>query len=320
MGRRIRSGFEVEVFDDRIPSPRRLEQFLSVYVRHFSPRHRTDTNQLIHYMRQPLPGRRIIYFGLCFESEPCGFCALMFYPEQKIGVFDFIVIAPQRRGHGAFFAFADLISQYLEQVDLAFDYLAAEVLLDDGPVAYGLTPTRIIQLLRWQRFRRAKIRYTAPDPTMVEDLKSCRAVLMLAAEPDRTSIAASELIRIIELIYLDHYLLWFKGVMTESQAAAYEAAIRGECHRISSAARAAETIHLNGVKDLEPYLQVTPDRRAFAALVATAAAGVVTVAVGLRQEPVVAGIIVTSALGLFAGAMLSRKFRRYAGRLFGLSI
>jgi len=309
----------MEVFDERISAPRRLEQFLTVYVRHFSPRHRTDTNQLIHYMRQPLPGRRIIYFGLCFDSEPCGFCALMFYPEQKIGVFDFMVIAPQRRGHGAFFAFANLISEYLEQINLAFDYMAAEVLLDDEPIAYGMTPAKVIGLLRWQRFRRVKLHYTAPDPTMVKDPVSCRAVLMLALEPDRTTITASELIRVVELIYLNHYLLWFKGIMSPSEAASYERAIRKELQRISVTARAAEIIHLNGMKDLEPYLQISPDRRDLGATLLTVAVGAVTVAVAIRQEPLVAGIIVSLTTLAFCCAMLSRKFRRYAGRLFGLT-
>lgn len=66
MGRRIRSEFELDVFDQRVTAPKRLEEFLSVYVSHFAPRHRTDTNQLIHYLANPLPGRRIIYFGLSF--------------------------------------------------------------------------------------------------------------------------------------------------------------------------------------------------------------------------------------------------------------
>src|SRR5690349_23978092 len=115
MGRRLRSSFEMEVFDQKLSAHRRLEQFLSVYVSHYSPRHRTETNQLIHYMREPLPGRRIIYFGLSFEGEPCGFCVLMYYPDHSIGVFDFMVIAPNRRGHGAFFSFAELIAAFLER-------------------------------------------------------------------------------------------------------------------------------------------------------------------------------------------------------------
>lgn len=318
MAKRVRSGFDMEVFDQKLSAPRRLEQFLDVYVRHFSPRHRTDTNQLIHYMRDPLSGRRIIYFGLCFGGAPCGFCALMYYPDQKIGVFDFMVIAPQRRGHGAFFVFSELISEYLEQANILFDYLAAEVLLDDGPIAYGMTPTKLIGLLRWHRFRRVKLPYIAPDPSLVSDPESCRAVLMLALEPDRSTISASELIRIIELIYLEHYLLWFKGVMAAPDAEAYEVAVRRECKRLCAAARSAGVIHLNGMKNIEPYLQPYPDRRALGRVVASGAVLLLTIALAFQQDALVTGLIVCLSILVFSVVAFSRTFRRRAGRLFGL--
>lgn len=319
MARRVRSGFDMEVFDQSVSAARRLERFLNVYVRHFSPRHRTDTNQLIHYMRQPLPGRRIIYFGLCFGGEPCGFCALMYYPADKIGVFDFMVIAPHRRGDGAFFVFTDLISEYLERADIPFDYLAAEILLDEGPVAPGMTPEKLIGLLRWQRFRRVKLPYIAPDPSLVTDRQGCRAVLMLVLEPDRVWISASELIRIIELIYLNHYLLWFRGVMAPAEAEAYERALRLECDRICGAARSAEIIQLNGMKNIEPYLQPYPDQRALGGVLASLVVVILTVALGLQQDALLAALIIAPAAGVFVLAALSRNFRRQAGRFFGLS-
>lgn len=110
MVRRVRGSFEIEVFDQSSSPLRRLEDFLDVYAKQFPPKHRTATSQLIWYQQNPLAGRRLIYFGLTFRDQSCGFCVLMYYPASRIGVFDFIVISPTARGQGAYFVFADLIA------------------------------------------------------------------------------------------------------------------------------------------------------------------------------------------------------------------
>ena len=48
MVRRVRSSFELEVFDQVASAHRRLEDFLDVYIKYLTPKHRTDTNQFLH--------------------------------------------------------------------------------------------------------------------------------------------------------------------------------------------------------------------------------------------------------------------------------
>jgi len=103
MVRRIRSAFELEVFDQTANGLRRLEDLLAVCLTHLTPKHRTETSQPLHDMREPLEGRRMIYSGLTFRDEACGYCALMYYPSSKIGVFDFMVIAPTAPDQGGIF-------------------------------------------------------------------------------------------------------------------------------------------------------------------------------------------------------------------------
>jgi hypothetical protein len=316
MVRRLRSGFELEVFDQRVSSRSSLTEFLALYVTYFTPRHRTDTNQLLHYINNPLPGRRIIYFGLRYEGQAAGFCVLMYYPETAAGIFDFIVIAPTRRGHGAFFEFANLIAEYLERRRILPNYMIAEVVEDEGQLTHGITPRSLIRLLRLLRFRRVKLPYCAPDPAIVTDPKQCKAWLMLAVEPDRPTISASELIRLFELIYLDHYLLWFKGVMAPAEAAAYEQAVRAECATLSHRARVAQVIDLNGIKDLDVALEPRSENRELTFALVGATTTAVTLALAMRDDPWVTGSLVAVAvLALFA-AMFQRRIRRLMLTLF----
>ena len=121
--RRRQSSFELEVFERRSGGVARLDEYLDLYIQHFSPHHRTGSNQLRWYLQNPIEGRRIIYFGLSRLGEPCGFAVLMYYPHLATGVFDFVVIAPNRRGHGAFFELCNQIADYLEAERIPVNYL-----------------------------------------------------------------------------------------------------------------------------------------------------------------------------------------------------
>lgn len=316
MVRRVRSSFELEVFDQTLSAPRRLESFLHVYVKHLTPKHRTDTNQFLHYMRRPLPGRRIIYFGLTFRSEPCGFCVLMHYPAEKVAVFDFIVIAPTARGQGAYFVFADLISEYLERKRVIADYFVAEVMSDDGVVDPLRGPKAIVRLLRLQGFRRARITYHAPDPSIVRDLPACRASLMVASNQELQTIAAEELLKITRLVYFNHYLLWYGPFLGPQDRAKYEAALEEEHARLARSAKAHDPVILNGMKDADVRLEPSSERHRAALtvfLTASASAGLVA---AIFPGVAAGSIVVALTIVILSTAYFSRRLRRLILRLF----
>lgn len=316
MVRRVRSSFELEVFDQSSSGLRRLEEFLDVYVRHLTPKHRTESNQLIHFLRDPLEGRRIIYFGLTFRERPCGFCALMYYPASRIGIFDFIVIAPTARGHGAYFAFADLISEYLEQRRISADYFIAEIISDDGISDSLSNPVALVRLLRIQGFRRARITYHAPDPSMVDSLRSCRSSLMVASNHSRENISAVELLRIVDLIYFNHYLLWFKPLLDAEAGAKYDLALRDERARLAQRANAHDPIVLNGMKDADVRLEHRSERHRASLIIFLTASAAIGLVAAVSPGALTGWIFVVLAALVLLLAIFSRRFRRLILKIF----
>jgi hypothetical protein len=316
MVRRVRSSFELEVFDQGPSAMRRLEDFLAIYLQYLTPKHRTDTNQLKHYLQSPLQGRRIIYFGLTFRNQPCGFCAFMYYPASNIGIFDFMVIAPTARGQGAYFAFADLISEYLEIKRIIADYFIAEIVADEGETDTLTNPAAFIRLVRLQGFRRARIIYHAPDPSIVRSLSPCRASLMIASNNDRDAISAAELLRIVDLIYFNHYLLWYGPFMSRNDRVQYDRVLKEERARFAQRAAAHDPVILNGMKGHDVRLEPTSERHRAVILVfltASAAVGLVAaVSPGITTGWIALG---TAALAIVA-VLFNMKLRRLFLRLF----
>jgi len=319
MGQRRKSRFELEVFDQRATPRRRLDEFLELYVHYFTPQHRTDTSQLLYYIKNPLSGRRIIYFGLCYEGQPAGFAVLMCYPAQAVGIFDFIVLAPNRRGEGAYFAFTNLIVEYLEEERIVCNYLVAEVVRAEGQLTHGVTSVGLIKLLRRQGFRTARMPYKAPDPIIVSDPGACEAALMLVVEPDQEELPAAEMVKLVELIYLNHYLLWFKGVMPPTEGRAYEQAVRAECGTICQMVRGQRTITLEGSRSPDLNIQYKSERTQIVTIVAGATAAVISTAVALKQEPRIGLPLAGVSLVALAAALSRKRIARSFLRLFGPS-
>ncbi|WP_139114844.1 hypothetical protein [Rhizorhabdus dicambivorans] len=304
------------MFDQSASPLRRLEAYLGIYVQYFSPKHRTDTKELIYYLGSPLQGRRIIYFGLSFKGDACGFAVLMYYPDEKIGIFDFIVIAPNRRGYGAYFAFADLIAEYLEEKRIIANYFVSEVLVDYASSAHAMGPHMLVRLLRFQGFKRARIDYMAPDPSCVKSVSSCRALLMIAPSPDREQIDAGEFMKIVDLIYFNHYLRWYGPFLSDGRKVEYARVLTEERERLHQRAHANDPITLNGMKDADVRLEPATERHRAGLAVVLMTSALVSIPLAVAPS-VQTGIVVLSlAAVIFVAVLSNRTVRRQFLRIF----
>lgn len=319
---RLTSAFAVEVFGRRSARSPRLADFLAIYVQHFGPEHRTATNELVDFLADPPNDRMIIYFGLTYAGEPCGFATFMHYPEGPIGIIDHLVVAPNMRGYGAFFSFCDLIAGWLEDRQVAFDHVVAEVMMDERHVASTIKPQLLLRLMRLVGFRIAKTRYWAPDPQIVTDPERCRAALLFASRPERDELPAAEFRRVVNLIYRVHYAAWYRRTMTPPEFAAYEAAEEALLARVHVGLSGQQAVVLNGMKNLDLPFTVDPGTPAspaalfYMAMVAVPAA--VGVAVAIAQELWVALAAILAAGVLIALFAFHPRLRRPLLRAFQL--
>jgi hypothetical protein len=284
----LTSGFSLDAFERKQSRSLHLAEYLAVYVQHLTPLHRTKTNELIEFLRDPDEGRIIIYFGLSYYGKACGFATLMLYPEADLGVIDHMAIAPTVRGYGAFFSFSELIAEYVERTTYHYNYVVAEIVLGDQPVTTGTTPSMLIRLTRFIGFRIANLPYYAPDPSIVSDKESCRAALMMYLQPDRSTIAGEELITLLHSIYFKHYGEWYRRIMSAEQYAEYRSALTKAFEQTTAFIHSQKIVKINGMKNFElPYI-VEPGSKVSAALVGyillVAFPATLTIALAVEQE------------------------------------
>lgn len=318
----VTSAFALEVFDRRRARSDRLAEFLSIYVQHFGPEHRTPTNELVEFLLSPVKGQSIFYFGLTYDGKPCGFATFMHYPDGPIGVIDHLVVAPNLRGFGGFFMFCDLIAKYLEEKRIPIDHLVSEVTLSHPSSTPTIRPAILVRMMRLVGFKAVRSAYWAPDPAILEDVDSCRAALLLASQPERDDLPASEFARIVELIYRTHYGLWYERTMTKEKYERYRQVSEKLLLKIQSSVAKEKRVVLNGMKNfdlvfsLDPSPRPDPSTLFYVGLIALPAA--VGLAVGFAQELKVAAIATTISIIIIALFATNRKLRGLLMRAFQL--
>jgi hypothetical protein len=319
MARRVKTGFAGEIFDQRRSRSALLADYLLIYANYLPPENRTASNELLEFLERPNAGQTIVYFGLSYYGKPCGFATLMLYGNSGIAIVDHIAIAPTVRGLGAFFTFCDLIAEYLERQKHSYNYIAAEIVLGDRPYTAGLTPLTLLRLTRFVGFRLANIPYFAPDITNVEGQKPNRAALMLLCQPDRAEIQADELLRIVRIIYFDHYLAWCERTMTPLEFERYRDGVLSKFKEISDFLEHEDLVKINGMKNLElPYVvdpHNTPPLNMIHFMILVAIPAVLTIAVSLAQETRVTVAVLAVSCIVYASLLIPR-FRRPLLRLF----
>jgi hypothetical protein len=305
MSSRLKSGFEGEVFDQKRSRSAELVDYLLIYTNYLTPEYRTDSNELIEFLENPNDGQTIVYFGLSYYGKPCGFATLMLYQDTGIGIVDHIAIAPTVRGLGAFFMFCDLIAEFLEKQRHTYNYIAAEIMLGNRPYVSGMPPLTLLRLTRFVGFRLVNMPYIAPDDLNIMSKQPERAALMLLCQPNRTEIDAHELIRILKVIYYDHYLAWCKRTMKPKELAKYREKLSSTLQHIIDFIEREATVKINGMKNLDlPYI-VDPHKRppplsALHFMVLIAFPAVITIAVALAQETELTLVILGVVCVLYA--------------------
>lgn len=321
--KRVESGFSLTVFERQNANSRRLAEYLHLYASHLAREHRTRTNELIQFLRKPPDDRRIMCFGLDHDGSPVGFAVMMVYAEKALAIVDHLVVAPNSRGHGAFFSFCELIARYLEQQRLQLEHVLAEIVIDNDVTTASIRPAMIIRLMRLIGFKVARVQYWAPDPSIVSEKHRCRAALLIASQPDRGELSIAHFREIISLLYLKHYENWYRATMNDAEFQSYSAAASEVRQEIEQRASRERRVILNGVRDQDmkfvidasPATDVTSVLYILLILIPAA----VGAAVAFKQELLIAAIAAGAALVIVSACLLSGRLRRVLLKTFRLT-
>jgi len=205
------ASFGVRVLSPSAADRADLDAALAIYTRNTSPLLRTRTNQIRWKLQRPKTPEGTFYFVAFYRgSAVIGFAMFGYYPRTRLVAIDHLVVEPGQRGAGAFYVFAQLLSDLISNLGLEVDFAVVEV---ERHNEFGGNQTGgddLVRLLGQVGFGEVHTDYLLPnmDPKNYES--RYQGSLMLRGPEKIHNIRREDLVEIYRSIIYDHYFPWFR--------------------------------------------------------------------------------------------------------------
>jgi hypothetical protein len=214
---------EVRVFEPNARDRDELNKALMVFVRNTSSAHRTQANHIQYKFAHPNnPHGAFYYLGLYQDDQIVGFAMFGYYPRRRVIVFDHLTIDKPYRKHRAFYVFATLIQECIEERCPDYDFVVSEIATDPAFADDDVSGRSLIWLLRQIGFGRVQVKYALPNMEARSYRRVFQGALMLRGPQKISQVRSEDLLDVHNVILFEHYLPWFKDFFGE-QLQGYEA-------------------------------------------------------------------------------------------------
>jgi hypothetical protein len=176
----FRTVHEIRVFERTAFDTEELNKALMIFVKNTSSAHRTQANQIQAKFANPNNQLGTFYYlGLYQDDEIVGFAMFGYYPRRRVIVFDHLTIDQSHRKHRAFYVFASLIQECIEERCPEFDFIVSEIMTDDAFADDDVSGRALVCLLRQIGFGRVHVKYALPNMEARSYRKAFQGALML---------------------------------------------------------------------------------------------------------------------------------------------
>jgi hypothetical protein len=198
-----------------------LVKALSIYVQNIDHEALTSTNEILHCLDNynDTSPNDFYLFGIYNDTDHVvGFLQFVHFKKGKILFIDYIVLGTISRSKGSFQEVIELLKVFLIKNKIDFDYIICEVEDNQGK-------TSLIRLYKMLGFKKFDIPYVQPYISNNFDLElldeSFNQPYALMVYTDKTEVDKYEFLRILNVIYYDHYKKWYEMFLTDNEMLIY---------------------------------------------------------------------------------------------------
>ncbi len=188
---------------------------LSIYSKYIIPNIKTNTNEISDWLDdynkkfEKENGDKFYVIGFYVEDNLAGYAQFVYIKENRLIIFDYLVIDPIYREYNAFFIFVRLLKEHIDKEKLIFDYAIAEVGCIGKDNKFSEESQLLVKLFRMERGGVIEAPYYQPKLGIENESTQIPAILMLFSFERIPEIGKETYLSIIDTIYFKHYCRWY---------------------------------------------------------------------------------------------------------------
>lgn len=194
---------------------------------------RTNTNEIATFVNsQDDTYRRMYFFALQHQGSVIGYAQFAYLKQDKILFLDYIAFRTEYKVNSAFYPFMSIISMFFHDAGIEFDYYVTELGLQNSGNSIDTDSLFLRKVLTVEDFNAVAAPYRQPELGINRQETCVDAQLYIKTSSSIRSLPTETYFRIVHNIYFQHYLSWYKKVLSSTEIEQYEAALKNQYDQI----------------------------------------------------------------------------------------
>ncbi len=225
---------------------------LDIYINQIPSELRTSSNEIIYWIDNYNKSfeDKLLIFGFYENDKIIGFSQCLYFKKESFITIDYFVIASSHRGNHSFQMIIAILKEFLKEYKLEFNFIVTEVESKNKS---------LLQLLKMNGFGEIQSKYFQPSLGINNHDSLIEAkILYFPAYEDRV-IKKETYKMIVETIYNNHYIRWYKEFLSEKDLKSYMVIIEQLKVKIFDNLNAEININ-GGIKPMNDYSEFNVGR------------------------------------------------------------
>lgn len=243
-----------------------LKRALSIYVKYTASHEKTATNEIEEWFFRYNEefDDKLMLFSFYLNEEIIGYCEVVFFITKKFIFLDYLTLRDGYQKNNIFYEFFEQVQSYIDSLGLEYDFIITEINYDSDEKPNK--ENRLwISLLKMQGFHEIHGKYFLPKLGDRNFESESTGELMLYSRSEVKSIKPNTYLNIVETVYYDHYLRWYRPYVANG-GAEYEKSLNDFVKEIKLSLQGKKSILVNGYSEIlspSPILRTPNEVRAF---------------------------------------------------------
>ena len=239
----VQSAFKIKRFTSS--TDKEFIQALKIYNDTIPAETKTSTNEITYFLDLKNSRLREMYFfGLYYDDNIIGYIECGYLNITKSLIIDYFTLREEYNYNGIYYPLFSLFQQYFSENLIDVDYIMTEVSLRSLEENVDMESYYSRKLLSAEDFRIIDIPYPQPKLGLKNLESNMDLRLMIKSINSISSIKADTFIMLVQDIYYNHYLDWYKEFLNTEEYKEYESHINFQFNRVKEQLKKVTNIKL----------------------------------------------------------------------------
>ncbi len=186
---------------------------LNIYSDEIPNNVRTDTNEIVYWFDRynKMYEDQLMIFALVYDNQVVGFTQAVYFKTVGFATIDYVAIKKEFREH--FASFFNLLIESILMNAQGINFLVTEIDGENKPLE------RLAKIKGFESLGD----YIQPPVSGMEDTEIMAKLLLKRIGSNESYIEPNI---VVKTLYFDHYLRWYKPLLTQKEYCAYDARIK----------------------------------------------------------------------------------------------